>query len=309
MVPYIDIPALELGPLKLHPFGFLVGVAIIFGTWVADKRAQQTGLSRKTVSEGTLWAVVIGFLGAHLFEVLMYTPEKVLDDPLVLLRIWDGISSFGGFLGGVLGLVGYLKFKAKVPVYPYLDAIFYGFCFAWIFGRMGCTVAHDHPGLPSDFFLAVDYPASEEFPAGPRHDLGWYEFLYTVLVMAPLMYVLGRKPRFYGWVTAFLAVMYMPVRFVMDTLRTADVRWFSTDSFEGLTPGQLAAVALFIVGIAMFIRRPKQPGILTPDYVIHTYPDGRKAWEEPKTPASGGRSGGAKTTAGKKSKNKKAKAR
>ena len=74
-IPHPAIPSLELGPLTLHPFGFLVGLAIIIGTIMADKRARNTGLDPRVVSEAALWAVVPGFIGAHLVAVIFSRPS------------------------------------------------------------------------------------------------------------------------------------------------------------------------------------------------------------------------------------------
>ncbi|WP_437593604.1 hypothetical protein [Sorangium sp. So ce1000] len=45
-----------------------------------------------------------------------------------------------------------------------------------------------------------------------------------------------------------MAVLYAPVRFLLDFLRIVDVR------YAGLTPGQYGAIALFIAGLVLLIR-------------------------------------------------------
>jgi phosphatidylglycerol:prolipoprotein diacylglycerol transferase len=105
---------------------------------------------------------------------------------------------------------------------------------------MGCSVVHDHPGLPSTFFLAV------KFPDGPKHDLGLYEMLYSIVLTA-ILYGLKNVRPFYGFHPALMLLLYAPVRFGLDYLRTADKKYF------GLTPGQYFAVAIFIGGIALIM--------------------------------------------------------
>ncbi len=306
MVPYIDIPSYDLGPLTLHPFGFLVGLAIVLGTIVSDRRTAQVGLDTRVSADVALWAVIPGFIVAHLYSVIFYFPEKILADPLVLLKFWEGISSFGGFLGGAGGVIAYFKIK-KIPFWPYADCIIYGFAFAWIFGRLGCTVAHDHPGIPTDFFLAVNYPATPEYPAGPRHDLGFYEFLWAIALSA-YFYSQRLKPKFTGWYLATFVIAYMPIRFLFDFLRTADMRYFATvdgqlvlalDSkaltsetvgFVGFTAGQFAAFVLFFVGIWMWRYRSRVGELLVPDGQPHRFADGTLA-----KPATAGGGAAAKT--------------
>ena len=123
----------------------------------------------------TGWVAVSGFVFAHWLDALFYYPRDVLEDPLLLLRLWEGLSSFGGFAGAFVGAFAW-RFHYKATLLPYADIVASSFPVSMAFGRLGCAVAHDHPGLRSDFFLAV------RFPDGGRHDLGFYEFL----LMTPL---------------------------------------------------------------------------------------------------------------------------
>ena len=55
-----------------------------------------------------------------------------------------------------------------------LDIIAYAMPIGWMIGRLGCTLAHDHRGLASTSWIAVN------FPEGPRYDLGLIEFLFLI---------------------------------------------------------------------------------------------------------------------------------
>jgi len=267
-IPHPNIPTLEIGPLDLHPFGFLVGVAIITGTIMADRRARATGLDPRVVSEAALWAVIPGFIGAHLVAVLFYTPEKVLEDPVILLKLWDGISSFGGFLGGAAGVIWYLR-RNKIPFWAYADTIAFGFTFAWIFGRMGCTVAFDHPGSETDFALAMPY-TGKALSHAIRHNLGFYEMIWA-LVMSGFFWSVRKKARPAGWYLSVWLIAYTPLRFAADFLRRSDV------TYLGLTPGQYIAIGLFGTAIWMLRTRLKADEMLgiRAEGEHHVFADGR----------------------------------
>lgn len=269
MVPYFEIPPLELGGLTLHAFDLLVAWAVVFGFLMGERRAREVGLDPRMVFDAGISAVVVGFIVSHLYSLFFYFPDRIAEDPWVLLRFWGEMSSFGGFLGGALGAIGWLRYQ-RAPVWIYTDPMAFGFTFAWIFGRMGCTVAHDHPGLPTDFFLAVVYPATTDYPAGPRHDLGFYELLLTLLLCG-IFWARRRRPTAAGWHVAIILMIYMPVRFVFDFLRTQDTLYF------GLTAGQYAAAALFVIGFWVLRQRQRVGEILTADGRVHVYADGRPA--------------------------------
>jgi phosphatidylglycerol:prolipoprotein diacylglycerol transferase len=106
---------------------------------------------------------------------------------------------------------------------------------------------HDHVGRPSAFVLAI------RFPDGPRHDLGLYELVYTVLVLMPAVVVLNRRPRPAGTSVAVLALLYAPARFLGDFLRQTDLPG-ADGRYLGLTVGQYGGLVLAAVGMGL-IRR------------------------------------------------------
>ena len=272
VLPYKTIPPLEVGPLKFYPFGFLVATAIVVGTMVAQRRATKVGLDERVVQELALWAVIPGFVISHWYAWIFYFPDRVLTDPWYPFKIWDGISSFGGFIGGTLG-VWWFSRRNKIPTWVYGDCIVYGFVFAWIFGRLGCTVAFDHPGAETDFFLGMPYPKplGVDPPGLIRHNLGFYEVFWSAAV-ALWFWVRRDKPYFVGWYVSVTLLVYIPYRFGLDFLRAEDKTWFG-----GLTGGQYAAIVIAVLCARMYMLGKASAPVMTPDGKVHIYPDGTPA--------------------------------
>jgi len=251
LIPYIHIPSYKLfGLLPIQPFGVLVGIALVVGYMLGRRRARLTGLDPQHCADGQVWAVVAGFVMAHLVSVIFYFPEKILNEPWVLLMVWAGLSSFGGFVGGIVGLWAYCH-KHKLSMLKYTDAILFGFVPAWIIGRMGCSVVHDHPGKNSMFWLAVNFPVDAHNPLGPRHDLGFYEML-VACGLTVILYALKKVRPFDGFHPALILFLYAPVRFLLDYLRIQD------KTYLGLTPGQYFAVGMFALAIVLTVRGIRQ---------------------------------------------------
>jgi len=252
---------LEVFGIKLHAFGFLVGAAIIVGTIIAGKRAKKFGLSENVISQLALWAVIPGFIGAHFVHVLAYYPEEFIKRPLYLLEIWSGISSLGGFVGGALGVWYYFRRNKGLPFLPYADSLIYGFAFAWILGRLACTVAFDHPGHLTEFFMGMDYPGNGgKVGPGIRHNLGFYEALWAV-AMSAFFFLHRNKTHFKGWFVATFVIAYVPFRFFADFLREVDER------YGGLTPGQWISLGLLGLCVYLAIVGTKRKDMLVPDGV------------------------------------------
>src|SRR5262245_46867769 len=101
MIPYIEQPTLHLGPITIHAFGVLVAMAMLVGMRLVRKRAVAEGLDPVVADRLVTWILVGGFAGAHLVDRLVYHPAQTLAAPVTLVRFWEGLSSFGGFIGAV----------------------------------------------------------------------------------------------------------------------------------------------------------------------------------------------------------------
>jgi len=229
-----------------HAYSLLVAAAVLVGLELAYRRARRTGLDTRTLINGCMWAVVVGFPVSHWVLVLLYHPDRVLDDPFTHLFLRTGLSSFGGFFGGMLGAFLYFRYK-RVEFLPYIEAILFGFVPAWILGRLGCTMAFDHPGVATDFFMGM----TDRFGI-VRHNLGLYEMLWTVLVAAAL-YSSQNVRWFRGFHSALVIFLYAPVRFGLDFLRVGE------KTYWGLTPAQYGCVGLMCVGLYLVTRGLRAP--------------------------------------------------
>lgn len=240
MIPYVKVPPLVLGPITIQPFGALVITGCIVGYFIAQWYAGQSGLKFNDFKYLVCWVLAVGFILSHWVDMFLYYPEKSLLRPLSILSVGSSMSSYGGFIGGTLAAIIYLKRK-NLPMLPYIDALVMGLTAGWFFGRLGCSIVHDHPGLPSDFFLSVQYPDM------PRHDLGLYEWLFTILLLIILFSI--RPWRFSaGTLTGIVCLLYAPVRFMLDFLRIGDRLYL------GFTPSQYFSVLFFGIGFWLIYR-------------------------------------------------------
>ncbi len=325
MIPYwhpqaipLPIPGMD-APLQLHVFGLLVGTAVLFGSWLAQRRAEETGLSPRVTADCAIWMVIIGFLFAHWVSVIFYFPDRIVGadcsiaaecinaadyrphflpswlgggaEELTcqengrcnngsiwsLALIWNGISSFGGFLGAFVAILIFFRVKKITlipallvlvggkdrPILKYLDAFAYGMAGGWIFGRAGCASAHDHIGKATDSFLSVRFPKDEwphlntpevaerfaDVDYIQRFDLGFLEMLYP-LVMLIFFHFWARKQKDLrpGWYAAVLVFFYGPMRFVLDSLRATDIAHADPRNALGMTPGQIGSILIMLLG-------------------------------------------------------------
>lgn len=251
MIPWFEIrfPSIAVplfGPVTIHAFGILVAIGILVGARRTQVRARELRLDPDAVSSMITTVVVVGFISAHLFDVVAYGAAGAPRTIWTVLNPFAGISSFGGFAGALVGLFVWCH-RRRQPMMPYADALAFGLAYGWLFGRLGCFTAHDHPGRLTRFFLAV------RFPDGPRHDLGLDEALWA-LVIVIVFTILDRKRQPLGTYLKVLSLAYAPVRFALDFLRATDVPGADA-RYLGLTPAQYASLLLLGAGVWLAVRR------------------------------------------------------
>jgi phosphatidylglycerol:prolipoprotein diacylglycerol transferase len=291
MIPYIHVPDLHIGPIPLHPFGILVATGVFVGSSLATKRAAALGYDLTKLNSFVTWMLVSGFILSHFLDSLFYHWDEVLKRPWSLAMPWEGLSSFGGFIGALVGILAWKYFdfagwkpvrrSPPQPILPFADLILSVFPYGWMFGRAGCSTVHDHPGAraTADTLLAVAYPypgevASTKFGPiefihghDPRFDLGLLELMFTIILALAFTVTWRRKLPIGTYVIAS-ALAYSPVRFAMDFLRKPESEGGDT-RYAGLTPAQWCCFALFVYGIAMifYVRSLKARGIDPADTV------------------------------------------
>ncbi len=253
LIPWFDVPILEIPigsmTLPLHGFGLLVALGFMIGSQTAMGRARRLGLDPNVINRLVGYLVLGTFVGGHVGYGLMYKTREYLADPIQFLYAWQGLSSFGGFAVCVPLSIWFFR-KEKVNTWAYLDCLAIGMTVGWFFGRMGCFVAHDHPGTVTHFWLGVYGICPGEGHNVACHDMGLYEALWS-LAMFGIFSLVDRKALVPGTLVTALGLTYAPIRFAMDFLRPA----INDNRFGGLTPAQWFCILLLGVTSAALVQR------------------------------------------------------
>ncbi len=256
--------------VPIQTFGVIVAAGVLIGAALLRRYAEWHGVPDEHIRGITGWITVTGFIGAHVFDVLAYQWPELQQDPLLLIKIWAGISSYGGFIGGAMGFAFYVWWKRLDPRLM-ADICIVGLLPAFSIGRIGCTVVSDHIGAAADpsawySFLAMDYPRfgdavlhnsgiahlAQSYPGTSEYirawNLGLIELLYLIPVNTLLLWYAFRSTKRMpaGFLIAFSGLLYAPVRFFLDYLRPES----SDPRYVGLTFAQWSSVLAF--GITVY---------------------------------------------------------
>jgi phosphatidylglycerol---prolipoprotein diacylglyceryl transferase len=238
----------NIGPIQV--WGLFVALGMILTLVIIWKRAKRFNLDYNKVIDQAMWMIISGIIFSRFFHIVFYELNIYLNNPTAVFKIWQGgLSSFGGVFGAVLGFFIYAKRKSfnKNKIIKIADLISFSAVYGWMVGRIGCFMIHDHIGMKSSAWFAI------QTPDGPRLEMALLEIV-GLIPLAILFFVFRNKKLKNLWFLNILFIYYGILRFILDFFRAtdishADVRYFS------LTPGQYFAIILVVVGGLLYYKR------------------------------------------------------
>ena len=275
----IDPVALSIGSLQLRWYGLMYlagfGLGWMLGRWRASRPG--SGWTGPDVDD-LLTCVMIGIiLGGRLGYVLFYDLPVYINDPMEIVRIWNGGMSFHGGLLGVLGAFWYFARTRGRTFLEVSDFIAPLIPQGLFFGRLGNFINGELWGKVSDVPWAIVFPGAGPLP---RHPSQLYEAALEGLLLFIMVWVFSLKPRKVGAVSGLFALGYGVFRFAVEFVRMPDVQ-LGYLAFGWLTMGQLLCVPLILAGAWLLCRKapvlaPRLPQTEHKEAPRNKQPKGRK---------------------------------
>lgn len=255
--PGFDPIALRLGPLAIHWYGLMYLLGFWGGWWLLLKRGPrvQPPLSRDAVSDLVFYVVMGVILGGRLGYTLFYNLPAFLDNPVTLVKIWEGGMSFHGGLLGVIVAYFFYAAKHKLNVFEIADFAAPAIPIGLFTGRIGNFINGELWGSPTKLPWGMVFPRAG---AEPRHPTMLYEALLEGLVLFLVLWWFSRKPRPRMAVAGLFLVLYAAFRTFVETMRLPDAHIGYLLGTDWFTMGMLLCLPMWLGGglmLALAYRR------------------------------------------------------
>jgi phosphatidylglycerol:prolipoprotein diacylglycerol transferase len=248
----------DLNPILIN-FGFLevrwYSLAYIFGIligwWIAKKIILFKNINRTDIVDAKLFDDLINYiiisiiLGGRLGYIVFYNFSYYFNNPLDILKIWQGGMSFHGALIGIILATYLFAKKTKVNLFFFLDIISSVAPVGIFFGRIANFINGELYGKPSSFFWSVIFPEVDKIP---RHPSQLYEAaLEGVVLLIILMSVVCKKETKIGIVSALFMIFYGFFRIIAEQFREPDVQIGYL--FDLFTMGSVLSFSMIVIGL------------------------------------------------------------
>ena len=152
-----------IGKFTLHGYAVMIALGYIIGVGSCLLRAKKEGKNQDVITDISLVALIVGFLGGKLMYVIVNF-KMFLKYPLQVLGL-SGFVVYGGIILGLIGILIYSKIK-KVAAFDYLDYMIPHIAIVQGFGRIGCFLAGCCYGIHYTGIGAITFHDSIMAPNG-----------------------------------------------------------------------------------------------------------------------------------------------
>jgi phosphatidylglycerol:prolipoprotein diacylglycerol transferase len=267
--PGFDPIALQLGPLAIRWYGLTYLIGIGGAWWLARLRARQPGAVVTPVQvDDLVFYVALGvILGGRIGYMFFYGFDQLIENPLNLLRIWEGGMSFHGGLLGVM--LAFLLYARKIGA-NYIDVADFSAPMVPVglgAGRIGNFINGELWGKPTDgpFGMLVrtaDLPREsawgvegicQQFGVAPceirLYPTQLLEFALEGVALFTILWLFSSRRRPRLAVAAMFLLCYGVFRFGVEFLRLPDAH-IGYLAFGWLTMGQVLTFPMILGGAA-----------------------------------------------------------
>ncbi len=280
--PVIDFDPvfLSIGPISIHWYGitYLIGFAFYYLLGTYRLKHYPSSWNSEQLSDFLFFAAIGIIAGGRVGWVLFYNDTSLLDDPLLLFRVWEGGMSFHGGLAGVLLAMLYFKRKSQKTFFEISDFIAPLVPTGILSVRLGNFINGELWGRLTQQPWAMLFPDSLPVHLQPgnmeaqqwqdlyqqghldafaRHPSALYEAFGEGLVTFIIVWYVAKWAKKRGTVSAAFLLSYGIARFIVEFFREPDAnRGFI--AFDWMTMGHILTLPLIGFGLWILLRKQQQ---------------------------------------------------
>ncbi|MBD29614.1 MAG: prolipoprotein diacylglyceryl transferase [Acidimicrobiaceae bacterium] len=265
-IPSPNSGSIDLGPITLRMYGFMIALGVIAAVWLMGKRFMSKGINPDHASGLAMWIVPAGIIGARVYHVI--TDWKRFEGNWdEAIQIWNGgLGILGGVLFGIGAAFLYCR-KHDLDIKEVMDGVAPALALAQCIGRWGNYFNQELFGRPTNLPWGleigqrkrpIEYAAEDTF-----HPAFLYESLWNALVVFMLI-KLGKTGRLSsGLLMVAYFAFYSIGRLWIEALRIDEA-----SNLAGLRINIWVFTVVFIVSaVILFVGVRRN---ITPNQVVNS---------------------------------------
>lgn len=248
MIWDLDPAILRLGWYELRYYSLWFAAGFVIGYYMLSKMYYWEKKPLQLMDSALVHMVLGTIIGARLGHVIFYSPHWLWEDPLQVLKVWEGgLASHGGLLGILIAGAIYAKRYPQIGYLWFLDRVSIPAALAGSFIRIGNFFNSEIIGKPTDSPLGVVFARVDDlsrYPAQLFESIGYFAiFLILLFTYLPRK---EETPR--GLLAGLFLTLIFSWRFFIEFFKEHQ------EDFESewlLDMGQILSIPVIVVGVVL----------------------------------------------------------
>lgn len=232
----------------------MLALSFLVALWLVRRTAKKFNIPPFIIDDLAFYLMLGVIVGGRVLYAVFHWAQYE-NDILGIFRIWEGgMMFFGGFIGGFVCGVFYLK-KKNISILQIADLIAPAIALGQFFTRIGCFLNGCCFGIPSTLPWAITFPKECVAGSSPIGDQALHPTqIYSSLFGLALFFFLHKRlgvPHRRGDIFALYLIFSGGFRFGIDFIRFYENR-------ANFIINQIVALGLVVVGVVILIKNLKK---------------------------------------------------
>lgn len=249
----------HIGSVSVRWYGVLFALGFYLGYLILVRIFKKEQIPLKELDRLTTYMIIATVVGARLGHCLFYEPDKYLNNPIDILKVWEGgLASHGAAIGIILAIYLFSR-KSENSFLWVIDRVVIVVALSGFLIRTGNLINSEIFGNETSVPWAFIFVRVDQIP---RHPTQIYEALSYLGIFFYLLihyYKKNGKPR-EGFLFGMFLILIFGTRFFIEFLKEPQVGF---EENMVLNLGQLLSIPFVIIGMILALQgsRSKQdPG-------------------------------------------------
>lgn len=249
----LDPILIDFGLLTIRWYSLAYVFGILLGWWYGKKiilkkfKLFDKKLNLRDFDDLISYIIISIIIGGRLGYIIFYNPQYYFNNPLDILKIWEGGMSFHGALLGIVYGTYIFSVKRKIQTLLLLDIIACVAPMGIFLGRIANFINGELVGKVTSVTWSVIFPNIDMMP---RHPSQLYEaFLEGVLLFFILNRIIFKDWYKVGTCSYLFLIFYGTFRVIAEFFREPDIHLGYL--FNLFSMGTILSLVMILFGFVM----------------------------------------------------------
>tara|TARA_X000001036_G_scaffold269095_1_gene249803 strand:- start:10815 stop:11609 length:795 start_codon:yes stop_codon:yes gene_type:complete len=249
---------INFGFIEIRWYSIAYILGILVGWWLGKKilgfkiKTQKINILNNEFDDLITYIIIGIIFGGRFGYVIFYNLIYYINNPIDIIKIWQGGMSFHGALVGVIIMTYFFAKRKRIETFILLDIIAAVAPIGLFFGRIANFINSELYGNPSNVFWSVVFTKIDNIP---RHPSQIYEALLEGILLFIILISLSFNPKIKnGLISILFLIFYALFRIFSEKFREPDIQIGYL--FDTLSMGTTLSVFM-ILGALVIIYKKK----------------------------------------------------